>query len=383
MYRAKIRPGPHHPTPIEQHQRAGQGQVPQRLVQEGGLEGGVLHVARPDGAARLISQAPGQLGGSAEQLLVEPVAPATDGLGHGHARRHRVEPDRQVDAAPVRHPHAHRHAGGDAARDAQAPVPDLVHARQVVGDVGLPVGDQVVDPGPDQPGRDGPDGDGPHVVGIAAPGRPAAGGDLDRGEHARGRCTARRSGTVPSGCWLGLGRKAVRFIDGRSRSGQGVGARWRTGPRSPAVTGGARPATAGSSCSAKNRAVTTLAASELGRPGAARRPRRARRGRPGPGGPSATRRPPARTCAGRAWRRPGRRGRRTGRGRAARRWSRPAPSTAWASPARIEARSSPRLGQRVVQRPHLVQEVLATTAPPRMGSLRPTRSMAWMPLVPS
>ena len=47
-------------------------------------------------------QAPGQRGGSAEEFLVEVVAPAPDRLREGDARRDRVSDRRQRHAEPAR-----------------------------------------------------------------------------------------------------------------------------------------------------------------------------------------------------------------------------------------------------------------------------------------
>ena len=65
-------------------QRDAQREVPQRLVEERRVEGRARRVARRD-LVGVDPQCPRQVGGLAEQLLVPPVAPSTDGLGEREA----------------------------------------------------------------------------------------------------------------------------------------------------------------------------------------------------------------------------------------------------------------------------------------------------------
>ena len=84
-----------HPEPaVGPDQDPGHGDQPQRLVEERGVEGGRVGIA-VGAMGRVDLQAPRQVGGTAEELLVEPVPPATHGLGEGEAR----EPARPRTAA--------------------------------------------------------------------------------------------------------------------------------------------------------------------------------------------------------------------------------------------------------------------------------------------
>ncbi len=160
---------------------ADQGQVPEALVEEGGVEGGVLLVAGgPTGGIDL--EAPRQVGGTAEHLLVEPVAQPADGLGQGQRGCHRVEPHGQADALAVPDVDPDRHAGDDAAGDPETALPQLQGVERTIGEVGRPVGDDVVEAGPDQTCGHRPHADRPHVVGIALAGPPPSGRQLEAGQ---------------------------------------------------------------------------------------------------------------------------------------------------------------------------------------------------------
>ena len=161
----------------EPHQQAGQGQVEQQLVQERRLEGCEPFVTlRPE--LRVDLQAPRQAGGLAEQLLVEVVAQAADGLGDQQGRRDRVHEQRHAGPGPAHPPGPYQRPRGDAAPHTQPARPHREHAPPVVRDVRR--GGQVeVDPRADDAGRHCP---GRHVGDqrrVAAARRPAPPGDDD------------------------------------------------------------------------------------------------------------------------------------------------------------------------------------------------------------
>src|SRR5262249_5494570 len=95
----------------EPDEEGGQGQVPDDLVEEGRLEGGEV-----EGAGGAVFgcdlEAPGEVGGAAEQLLVEVVADPPDRLGDEEGRGGRVHEGRDRDPRPVDAPDADRGAGG-------------------------------------------------------------------------------------------------------------------------------------------------------------------------------------------------------------------------------------------------------------------------------
>src|ERR687898_787515 len=160
-----------------------QGQVPQRLVQERRVERLGVEVSRRT-VVGVDLQAPRQAGGTAEELLVEPVAQTADGLGNGERWGDHVEQLGDRKPAAVGDVGADTHARDEPARDAE---PALPHREGVEPAALVPVmvGDDVVEPGADQPGEDRPHGEAADVVGVATPGGPAAAGDPDRGQHAQ------------------------------------------------------------------------------------------------------------------------------------------------------------------------------------------------------
>ncbi len=110
-------------APLHPDQEAGEQQVPDQLVEEGRLERGVLQVSgRPVGGRDL--ERPGQLGGRAEQLLVEVVADPADRLGDQQCGRHAVHEQLDLDARhalSVQTPQAATHTRGDPAPDPRPP----------------------------------------------------------------------------------------------------------------------------------------------------------------------------------------------------------------------------------------------------------------------
>ena len=133
-------------------------------------------------------QRPRQVGRAAEQLLVEVVAPATDGLGQRQRRGGGVDRWAERDAPTADEVHPDEDAGEHAARDAEAALPDLDDVA-VVALEALPVRDDVVQAGPDDAGQDAPDRDGVGVVAgadallLEPPAEQPHGGDDAEGDH--------------------------------------------------------------------------------------------------------------------------------------------------------------------------------------------------------
>src|SRR5205814_4144903 len=117
-------------------------EVPDALVEEGRLEGGVLLVAgRPVDEVDL--QRPRLRRRLAEELLVEPVAPAADRLSDQDAGRHRVEDRGHPDALGPRADPDTDGTERDRAPDAEAAAPDVqrVDRRPPGAEVQVVVGD--------------------------------------------------------------------------------------------------------------------------------------------------------------------------------------------------------------------------------------------------
>src|SRR5437867_3955893 len=70
-----------------------------------------------------------------EQLLVEVVADAADGLRHEQPRRGGVEEARDVGAASTQDPQAGERSARDAAPDPEAAFPDRERSPPVIGDL--------------------------------------------------------------------------------------------------------------------------------------------------------------------------------------------------------------------------------------------------------
>ena len=172
---------------VDPEQHTAEGEVPQRLVQERRVE---RRARRRAGRQVLVVdlQRPREVGRPPEQLLVEVVAPPPDRLCERQARRHRVEALAEGDPAPVRDVRADQDAGEHAARDSEAPLPDLDDVA-VVAVESLPVGEDVVQAGADDAGCHAPQPDGVGVLAGAdpllletAPEQPHGGDDAE-GDH--------------------------------------------------------------------------------------------------------------------------------------------------------------------------------------------------------
>ena len=157
-------------------------QVPEGLVEERGMER-LLAGEPPGPVVGVDTQSPRKRRRPPEQLLVEPGAPAAEGLGQGDGRGGGVEKGRGVHAPPPGDPHPDDGTAGHPPPDAQPAVPDAQSAEGVVG-VELVVGDHVVEAGADQAGGDGPHRQVADLLGIAPPGRPSAAGHPDGDQDA-------------------------------------------------------------------------------------------------------------------------------------------------------------------------------------------------------
>src|SRR3954468_11228160 len=170
-------------APSQPHQEGRQGQVPDDLVEEGGVEGGAVEVARrPVVAVDL--EAPRQRGRAPVELLVEVVADTTDGLRDEQRRRRGIEKARHVGARATQAPDPGGRAQRDAAPDPQAALPDGERSPPVVGDL-VPARGQEVEPTADDPGRETPQR---HVLdefARAALRLPPARGDPHRRQHGQ------------------------------------------------------------------------------------------------------------------------------------------------------------------------------------------------------
>src|SRR5262245_53892674 len=98
---------------------------------------------------------PGKVGGTTEGLLVEEVAPASDGLADGQAGRGHVEPAEHGQSPQVREPGAHQRAHDEPAVDGEPALPDRDDLRGIAAVV-VPVEDDLVETCPHQTGQDRP-----------------------------------------------------------------------------------------------------------------------------------------------------------------------------------------------------------------------------------
>src|SRR3954469_10751869 len=141
-------------APSQPHQEGRQGQVPDDLVEEGGVEGGAVEVASGPVVA-IDLEPPRQRGRAPVELLVEVVADAPDGLRDEQGRGGGVEEARDVGARAAQAPDPGGRAQRDAAPDPQAALPDRERSPPVVGDL-VPARGQEVEPAPDDPGGEAP-----------------------------------------------------------------------------------------------------------------------------------------------------------------------------------------------------------------------------------
>ncbi len=158
---------------VHEQQHDDPQEAPERLVEEGRVEG-LEELIRPGPVLERDLDGPRQVGGLAEELLVEVVAPAPDRLREQEARSDRVH--ERVDALPgaVDDPGPDEHTGADAAPDAEAALPDREGLPPLVVD-GAPARDHVVDARANDAGEHAPHGHAEDEVSLRiAPERPAA-----------------------------------------------------------------------------------------------------------------------------------------------------------------------------------------------------------------
>ena len=146
-------------------------EVPQALVEERGMEGGELLVARRP-VAGVDAQRPRQGARAAEELLVEPVSPASDGLREWDHRRGHVEQRGLVEPSSLGDDHRGDGAARDGAPDAEASLPDLDDVEPAPAEQ-LPIRDHVVRARSDEPGGHGPHREVGDVGALASPRLPA------------------------------------------------------------------------------------------------------------------------------------------------------------------------------------------------------------------
>src|SRR3954464_6643176 len=177
-------------APVGPDHEGGRGQVPQRLVEERGVERAEddgVSVRAGHGVAVLPSvdpQRPRQVGAAAVELVVEPVAQPADGLGDQQAGRQRVGERRKRDALATAgdpRPHATQ---GDRAPDPEATLPDGEGTQRMAArtEVRRRRRDHVVQPATDDAEGHRPGGDVQDVARSAAAGDPAPLGDHPRGD---------------------------------------------------------------------------------------------------------------------------------------------------------------------------------------------------------
>ncbi len=169
------------PAPAEPDEHGGQREVPQQLVEERRVEGGkALKAGGPVGRVDL--ESPREARGASEELLVEVVAHATDGLGDEQAGGGGVHEGDGVGVAAAQHPQPGECPAGDAAPDAEAALPDRNRPPPMVRHL-VPARRQVVEAPADQPRRKAPQGDLVHEVALTAAALPAARRQGDRRGH--------------------------------------------------------------------------------------------------------------------------------------------------------------------------------------------------------
>ena len=132
-------------------------EVPDDLVEEGRVEGGVGAVA-VGSVGGVDLKRPGQRGWLAEQFLVEVVADAADRLRDEQRGCCGVEESWDVRPAATQDPEPGEGAGKDAAPDAQAAVPNRERSPPGMPPL-IPARDKEVQAPADNPGGDAPERD--------------------------------------------------------------------------------------------------------------------------------------------------------------------------------------------------------------------------------
>ena len=136
------------PTTQDANQEQEDAEIPQRLVEERGMEEFAPGVRQRSVRGRDV-ELPGQLGRSPECFLVEEVAPAPDRLSDGEARRRHVEIRSQRETARPRIPAPDEHAGDHATVDGQPSFPHCEDFRRQASII-VEVEQDVIEPGADE-----------------------------------------------------------------------------------------------------------------------------------------------------------------------------------------------------------------------------------------
>src|SRR5262245_27548498 len=147
--------GPEPELALDDQQHARGREAPERLVEEGRVEGRALDVVdRP--VVRGDLETPGQVGRLAEELLVPPGPEAADPLRDEQPGRHAVGESRDARARPPSDDRSDDDAEADAAPHAEAALPDRERPPPLVREL-VPARDDVVQARADDPERDAPD----------------------------------------------------------------------------------------------------------------------------------------------------------------------------------------------------------------------------------
>ncbi|MBG9885473.1 hypothetical protein ABE10_02495, partial [Bacillus toyonensis] len=132
VQREELAPLQAHPAPDPEEEEHTE-RVPDHLVQEGRVEQGALGQARGEGRVRgLDLEPPGQIGGQAEQLVVEPVAEPPDRLGEQQPWRQGVGERPEADPGPLAPEPCADRAADEGAVDRDAALPDIEHRPDVL-----------------------------------------------------------------------------------------------------------------------------------------------------------------------------------------------------------------------------------------------------------
>ena len=111
-------------------------------------------------------QTPRQRGGATKELLVEPVAEATNRLRQRQGGRHRSQRVGHRQSAATSDVEPDHDTECDATPDAEAALPDLEHVAEAPVET-FPIGDHVIDACADDTGGHRPDGDAACIVARA------------------------------------------------------------------------------------------------------------------------------------------------------------------------------------------------------------------------
>lgn len=152
-------------------------------------------------------QGPGQAARGAVELLVEVVAPASDGLGQQHARGGGVGEHQRVDVAAAQVQPPRDDASGEAAEEGKPALPDEQRRPRAL-DEPVQVRGHIREAGAQEAHADGDHGSAVDEVGVAAAGSVAAAGQVHREQHAGGdeqpvEADRQRADPDPVGGWSG------------------------------------------------------------------------------------------------------------------------------------------------------------------------------------